>query len=58
MFGRKKIIFCQLFFTALDVKMGKYEILTYENGKYENRFMRMAKYETLRRQSMKNDAKV
>ena len=47
-----------LLLTALDVRMGMYEILTYESGIYENRYMRMAKYETLRRQSMKNDAKV
>ena len=47
-----------LLLTALDVRMGKYEILTYESGKYEKRYTRMAKYETLRRQSMKNDAKV
>ena len=47
-----------LLLTALDVRMGMYEILTYESGIYENRYMRMAKYETVRRQSMKNDAKV
>ena len=48
-----------LLLTALDVRMGMYEILTYESGIYENRYMRMAKYETLRRyESMKNDAKV
>ena len=56
MFGRNKIIF--LLLTALDVRMGKYEILTYESGIYENRYVRIAKYETVRRQSMKNDAKV
>ena len=53
---KRKSVFYEPFFT--DVRMGKYEILTYESGIYENRYMRMAKYETVRRQSMKNDAKV
>ena len=53
---KRKSVFYEPFFT--DVRMGKYEVLTYESGKYEKRYTRMAKYETLRRQSMKNDAKV
>ena len=44
---KRKSVFYEPFFT--DVRMGKYEVLTYESGKYEKRYTRMAKYETLRR---------
>ena len=35
---KRKSVFYEPFFT--DVRMGKYEVLTYESGKYENRYMK------------------